>query len=254
MTKPLNIPRVRIHVNESLQQGATVTLDGSKRNYIHNVLRLVVGNSIRVFNGRDGEWLAQITSVGKNRTDLTITTSIAPQVASPDVTLAFGLVKKEPVECIIRQGTELGISRFMPMITSNTVNRTCSMERLQTIAIEAAGQCERLDVPVITEPQDFSQILKSLKDIPSVFFCDESGGSQYDNLSTDTYGYIAIVIGSEGGFTAIELQQMRELQNFRAMNLGPRILKADTASAAAISVIMNRFGDWNLKPSFRIVS
>jgi 16S rRNA (uracil1498-N3)-methyltransferase len=208
---------------------------------------------IVVFNGTDGEWLAKISSSNKKHVTLTLEKQQRPQSASPDLWLLAAPLKNGRTETTIEQATELGISRFIPVATQFTVIDRINRNRLESIAIEAAEQSERMDIPHIEPLTSLSSLLTGWSPERRIIYGDESGagkepGELFPSLA---HGKYAVLIGPEGGFSTSELAQLREIDYASGMCMGPRILRAGTAAIAALAIVQSWLGDWENKPAFR---
>lgn len=215
-------------------------LEQASANYLGNVLRMGEGAEVLLFDGTSGEWLGRIASVGKKRMTLLVERRTKPLEQVPDLTLAFAPVKRAPLDWLVEKATELGVARLQPVATHRTVVERVKLERLEAIAIEAAEQCGRTLLPEIAEPVTLTAFLKHVKG--TLYFADETGGEPA--ASTFAPGSATILTGPEGGFTPDEREAIRALPNARAISLGPRILRAETAALAAVAVYMALAGDW----------
>ena len=242
--------KIRLFVDAPLSAGATVPLQGDSRHYLINVLRLGLGDVVHIFNGRDGEWASEITDLTKKAMVLTAQEQTRGQSCEPDVWLVFAPVKKARVDFIAQKATELGVSRLMPVFTHHTSSERVKVERLQANAIEAAEQCERLNVPGVDAPRKLVDVLSDWPPDRAIMFCDEdlSASNAVEALSnldeaTKNASW-AILIGPEGGFSDDERKMIRAMDKSVPVTLGPRILRADTAALAAISLWQSVLGDW----------
>lgn len=237
---PRSLPR--LFVSSPLSEAAAVELDAGQANYLGNVLRLGVGGEVLLFDGRSGEWLARIAGVAKKRMVLAVERQTHVPEQIPDLWLAFAPVKRAPLEWLIEKATELGVARMMPVVTRRTVVDRIKPERLQSIVIEAAEQCGRTVLPQLSDPIPLDQLLGRINESRTLYFADESGGEPL--ASAVTPGPAVILIGPEGGFTDEERAQVRSAPGARAISLGPRILRAETAALAAVTGWMALAGDW----------
>ncbi|HYI42056.1 MAG TPA: 16S rRNA (uracil(1498)-N(3))-methyltransferase [Sphingomicrobium sp.] len=235
---PRSLPR--LFVREPLSEGATVELDRDQANYLGNVMRLGEGAELLAFDGASGEWLARISEAGKKRMALSVGRQTRGPDLVPDVWIAFAPVKRAQTDWLVEKATELGAARLVPVITRRTIVDRVKVERLQSIAIEAAEQCGRTTVPDVTEPMPLGQLLKASG--RTLYFADETGG----DAATGAFapGPATILTGPEGGFTDDERDLVRALPSAVAISLGPRILRAETAALAALAIWMAVAGDW----------
>jgi 16S rRNA (uracil1498-N3)-methyltransferase len=236
---PKSLPR--LFVRQALGEGAPVALDAGQANYLGNVMRLGVGAELLVFDGLSGEWLARISEAGKKRMTLTVERKTRDAESIPDVWLAFAPVKRAQTDWLVEKATELGVARLVPVMTQRTVAERVRLDRLESIAIEAAEQCGRTRVPEIVEPVKLARFIEELDPARRLYFADETGGAPLASALRD--GPAAILIGPEGGFTDEEREFVRG-SGASAISLGPRILRAETAALAALSAYMALVGDW----------
>jgi len=241
---------IRLMVPQDLAAGAELALDEGQSRYVAAVMRLAVGDELLVFNGRDGEWLAGVTAVGKRAVTLLVRRQSRPQAAPPDVELVVALVKRAPLETIVEKAAELGARRVRLVTTARTNADHTRVDRLAAIAAEAAEQTGRLDAPEIIAPVKLEQLVAAWPPSRRLLFCDEAGEAApiADALVGGEPGAPwAILIGPEGGFSAREREQLRALSFAVPCSLGPRILRADTAAIAALGVWQATLGDWQAK-------
>ncbi|NMM43732.1 16S rRNA (uracil(1498)-N(3))-methyltransferase [Rhodospirillaceae bacterium KN72] len=237
----------RLFIPQDLQAGRPVEADPDQAHYLSRVLRLGAGAPLVLFNGRDGEWDAVVTEIGKNRATLRPETQRRAQVSSPDVWLAFAPVKKTQTDFIVQKATELGVSRLIPILTDRTQSERVRTDRLTATAVEAAEQCERLDVPVVVEPIRLDRLIDTWPTDRMLYLCAEAGDAQ-PLASAAKPGPAAFVTGPEGGFSQQELDLMRRSPLVQPISLGPRILRAETAAMAALAVWQAVSGDWGGRP------
>ena len=236
---PKSLPR--LFVRQPLSDGATIALDPNQANYLGNVLRLGLGAELLVFDGLSGEWLARVADAGKKRMTLSVDRQTRESESIPDVWLAFAPVKRAQTDWLVEKATELGVARLIPVMTQRTVAERVRLDRLESIAIEAAEQCGRTRVPQIVEPLPLRRLIEELDPARHLYFADEGGGEPV--ASTFAEGPALILVGPEGGFTEEERQFVRG-SGASAMSLGPRILRAETAALASLSAYMAIAGDW----------
>src|SRR6202051_3825811 len=237
----------RLFVDAPLTAGETVALERSQSNYLGNVLRLSAGDTILVFNGRDGEWQAAIT--GRKRPDsLTIVAQTRPQDRPPDLAYVFAPLKHARLDYMVQKAVEMGASSLQPVLTRFTQVARVNGERMRANVIEAAEQCGILSLATVTEPVALDRYLSQRDGQRLLVFCDEAADASnpvkaLQSGLTMSNG-IDVLIGPEGGFAdeerAILLRQPRTLR----LSLGPRILRADTAGVAALALVPDALGDW----------
>ncbi|TNE65011.1 MAG: 16S rRNA (uracil(1498)-N(3))-methyltransferase [Alphaproteobacteria bacterium] len=241
---------IRLYIGDSLPGTGLATLGPDQSHYLGNVMRASTGMRVALFNGRDGEWAAEVASVQKKAVTLTVAEKLKEQGTEPDLWLVFAPIKKARLDFIAQKATELGVSHLAPVYTRRTIVDRVKTERLDANAIEAAEQCERLTVPTIAEPQKLDKLLAAWPADRRIMFCDEdlSGLPAHAALAAvadkKAAGPWAILIGPEGGFDDDERKMIRSHPNTTVVALGPRVLRADTAAMAAISLWQSALGDW----------
>jgi len=236
---PASLPR--LFVDEALSEGRTLTLDGAQANYLGAVMRLRAGDQVKLFDDRTGEWLAELSDVGKKRVTLSVGQRLRERESVPDLWLLFAPIKRGRIDWLVEKATELGVARLVPVVTRRTIVDRPNLDRLRAHAIEAAEQCERTALPELVEPQKLETILASWPADRALLFADEQGG---EPLAAFAAAPAAILIGPEGGFTNEERAAIRAIPQARSVSLGPRILRADTAALAAVAIWMGAAGDW----------
>ncbi len=237
--------KVRLYVDHPLGQGQSVALSRDQAHYLFGVMRLGVGDSVKLFNGGDGEWRAEVAEAGKRGGELVCSEQTGPQVMPPDLWLLFAPIKKARTDFIVEKATELGVARILPVQTEHTNAERIRRKRLQAHAVEAAEQCGGTFVPPVEDIEKLDRVLRDWPDDRTIFFCDETlAGAGSVSFRTSAKGppKSAIVIGPEGGFSEAERGRLRSVA--RSISLGPRILRADTAVVAAITLWQSTFGDW----------
>ena len=243
----LDFRRPRLFVDAPLAPGGTVALEHGQSNYLGNVLRLAAGDSILVFNGRDGEWQAEIA--GRKRPDsLAIMAQTRPQDRLPDLAYVFAPLKHARLDYMVQKAVEMGASSLQPVLTRFTQVSRVNGERMRANVIEAAEQCGILSIADVAEPMALDRYLGARNAARLLVFCDEA--AEATNPLQALQGVAAaadgidVLIGPEGGFAeeerAILLRQKRMLR----LSLGPRILRADTAGVAALALVQAVLGDW----------
>jgi 16S rRNA (uracil1498-N3)-methyltransferase len=245
----------RLHVAEHLQKGARFTADERAAHYLLNVLRRGSGDPVLLFNGRDGEYRGQIAEAAKRRLVLEALEQTRAQQSEPDLWLCFAPLKKDAVDFLIEKGTELGVSRFQPVLTAHTASSRINQSRLSAVAIEAAEQCERLTVPEVLESISLEALRTGWSRERHLLVCAEGGeaapiASALNALTSDvrSSNRFAVLIGPEGGFQDDELDRLKKLPFVTAVGLGPRILRAETAALAALATFQAVLGDGAKRP------
>lgn len=242
--------QIRLFVDAPLASGGLVALERDQSHYLANVMRLKAGDSLTVFNGRDGEWQAEIKEVAKRQVTLQAISQTRAQTSEPDLWLAFAPIKKARLDFVAQKATELGVSHMVPVMTRRTIVDRVKTDRMSANAVEAAEQCERLNVPTVGEVVKLEALLADWPAERRLMFCDEdkSGEAAHTALqsvaSKSAPGPWGILIGPEGGFDEQERALIRAHPATVTVSLGPRVLRADTAAMAAISLWQSALGDW----------
>src|SRR5580698_4685570 len=241
----------RLFVDAALAAGETVALERSQSNYLGNVLRLSAGETILVFNGRDGEWQAAIS--GRKRPDgLNIVAQTRPQDRLPDLAYVFAPLKHARLDYMVQKAVEMGASSLQPVLTRFTQVTRVNTERMRANVIEAAEQCGILGIAEVAEPVPLDRFLSHRKAERLLVFCDEATevANPLHLLSGEKAAQgIDILIGPEGGFAEEERAILLRQPLTSRLSLGPRILRADTAGVAALALVQASLGDWTADPA-----
>ena len=243
--------KIRLYVDHPLGQGQSVALSRDHAHYLFGVMRLKIGDAVKLFNGEAGEWRAEIIEASKRSGTLTCTAQTAPLRLPPDLWLIFAPIKKARTDFIVEKATELGADRIFPVQTEFTNAERLRRDRLQAHAVEAAEQCGGTYVPIVEDIQKLGHLLDTWPQDRTLIFCDETltetpsslqkyaGGAQSAGAEPPK---AAILIGPEGGFSEAERTRLRGMA--QSISLGPRILRADTAAIAALTLWQSSNGDW----------
>jgi 16S rRNA (uracil1498-N3)-methyltransferase len=236
---------IRLFVTGDLGDGAVLGASPGHAHYLLNVMRLASGAEVALFNGRDGEWQARVANVSKRGCDLAVEARLRDQVAGPDLDLVVALVKRARLETIVEKAAELGARRVRLAITERTNAERTNVDRLQLTAAEAAEQTGRLDVPRIEAPEKLARLLAAWPPQRPLMFCDEAGDAApvLEALAGRAGGPWGVLIGPEGGFSPAERALIRALPGAVPASLGPRIMRADTAAIAALTLWQAALGD-----------
>jgi 16S rRNA (uracil1498-N3)-methyltransferase len=237
----------RLFVDQPLTAGAELTLGEDQSHLVANVLRAKPGDSVRLFNGRDGEWRGTIAALRKRAVSLKLDKQTAPQDGVLDIWLCLAPIKRTPLDYVTQKATELGVARIQPVITRRTIVERVNTDRMKANAIEAAEQSGRLSVPEIGAPLSLEKMLSGWSNTRRLVFCDEAGEAPpaAQAMRDAGTGPWAIIIGPEGGFDPDERSRLRQQSFVVAVSLGPRIMRADTAALAALTLWQSTLGDWN---------
>jgi 16S rRNA (uracil1498-N3)-methyltransferase len=240
----------RVFLDAELAEGGEIACERGQANYLRNVLRLSDGAQILVFNGRAGEWRARLKLQGKRDCALVIEGQARAQAGGPDVRYLFAPLKRARLDYMVQKATELGVKSLEPVITAHTVAERVNLERMRANVIEAAEQCGVLRVPEVVAPVELEGCLASWPRDRVIFFADEAAEAgeplaAFEGI--DRGAPVAVVIGPEGGFSERERVRVRALDQTRAVSLGPRIMRADTAAVALLALVNAVVGDWDQK-------
>lgn len=239
----------RLFVDQPLAEGQTVTLEGAPAHYLLNVLRLGEGALVKLFDDRTGEYAARVIARSRRDATLTVETRLRPRETAPDFWLCAAPIKRARFDFLVEKACELGVARFVPVLTDRSVVDKVKDDRLRVQMIEAAEQCERTALPDLAPLTRLDALLKDWPAERHLFFADErlheSGGASLADALRTHGGPAALLIGPEGGFTDAENQAIRALPQAVPVSLGPRILRAETAAIAGTALWMATNGDWS---------
>ena len=233
----------RLFVDQPLAP-SPLALTGPPAHYLIGVMRLKVGDPVKLFDNRTGEWLATVATAGRRDLTLDVTDLLHPREDVPDLWLCAAPLKKGRIDWMAEKACELGVARFAPVITRRTVVDKPNTDRLRAHMVEAAEQCGRTALPEVADPVKLDVLLRDWPAERTLFFADETGGARPLAAMRAHPGPAAILIGPEGGFDADERDAVRAVPSAVGIGLGPRILRADTAAAAAVALWMAAAGDW----------
>lgn len=236
----------RLFVDTPLSIETRHELSSEQFNYLANVLRLEAGAKVLVFNGRDGEWLAEITFPSRKKIVLEPIEQTRPQPPAPDLHYLFAPLKVGRLDYLVQKAVEMGSGLMQPVMTQHVQGKITNLDRLRANVTEAAEQCGILSIPEVGEPRKLTEILERWPADRRIIFCDEGdeGQNPLPILAKVMEKKLALLVGPEGGFSEEERALLRSLPFVTAIPLGPRILRADTAAVAALAVIQAAIGDW----------
>ena len=238
-------PKIRLYLPGDYAPDGCLVPTPTQTHYLVNVMRVDVGDGILVFNGKDGEWLAEVTMLAKKRVELTLRRLVRAHASSSDLWLVFAPIRNK-TDSVVEKATELGVAKLLPVRTRHSVVDSVNMEKLTVHAVEAAEQCERLDVPAIETMQTLPTLMGNWPKERLLLFADESGAGapMVDVLASLPKAPYAVLIGPEGGFSEEERHMLARLPFVKRCSMGERILRADTAAVAALACIQAVCGDW----------
>lgn len=234
----------RLFVDQPLAEGQELRIDGPQAHYLLSVMRLKPGAVVKLFDDRTGEYAAEIVATGKRDCVVRLTGRLRPREAVPDLWLCAAPIKRGRIDWVVEKACELGVARLAFVETRRAVVDKLNLERLRAHMIEAAEQCARTALPELADLVSLKALLAGWPAERRLFFADEEGGTPMADAVRAHPGPAAILIGPEGGFDPAERAAIRALHQAVPVSLGPRILRADTAAAAAVAVWMAEAGDW----------
>lgn len=236
--------KTRLFVDHPLGLGNRVSLSQPQAHYLFGVMRLAVGDAVSLFNGIQGEWRGEIIAAGKRKGELECKEQTKPLQMPPDLWLCFAPIKKTRTDFIVEKAAEMGAAKICPVQTDFTNSERIKQERLQAHAVEAAEQCGGTYVPEVQQLKKLSALLDHWPQERQLMFCDETELGAATSLASASRGPWAILIGPEGGFSPKERARLLAMQQAHVVSLGPRILRADTAAVAAMTIWQAALGDW----------
>jgi 16S rRNA (uracil1498-N3)-methyltransferase len=236
----------RLYVEAPLVAAGIVALESAQAHYLTTVLRLKSGAPVLVFNGRDGEWSATI-EVQRRGASLRIGEPVRAQTVAADLHYLFAPLKAARLDYMVQKAVEMGAARLQPVLTRHTQTARVNTERMRANAVEAAEQCGVLAVPAVGEPVTFQALLAARDPARWLIFCDED--AEVTNpiaalAAVPKRASLGVLIGPEGGFADDERTALLKSPNVVRVCLGPRILRADTAAVAALTIVQAVIGDW----------
>ena len=234
----------RLFVESVLSQGQALSIDGQQGHYLAKVMRVSAGDAVIVCDNQTGEWVATVAQAGKRAVTLSVVEKLREREAVPDLWLCPALLKKDRFDMVLEKATELGVGAIHPVITRRCVADKLNPERARTIVTEAAEQCARTALPTLEVPQKLDIVLRQWPQDRVLFFADEEGGQPAAEAFSVSAPCAAILTGPEGGFNDAEREAIRAHPQARAISLGPRILRGETAALAAVALWMGLAGDW----------
>lgn len=235
----------RLFVPDAIASGAQVTVEGNAAHYLGKVMRIAPGDAVILCDDVTGEWACKVIEAGKRAVVLEPVEILRPREQVPDFWLVPALLKKDRFDLVLEKATELGVRAIHPVITRRCVADKLNAERARSIVSEAAEQCARTALPELSEPVKLDTLLRDWPADRALFFADELGGAPASEAFTARCGPAALLVGPEGGFDDAEREAIRAHPQARAITLGPRILRGETAAIAATALWMGTIGDWS---------
>ena len=225
----------RPHLAQPLVAGARIAIEGDRAHYLRTVLRLREGAEVQLFNAVAGEWRARLAQVGRHRVEIVVAEQLRPPRALAGPALILAPIRRQRLEWLLERAVELGLRALVPILTRRTVVRPADAGRLRTIAVEAAEQCGRLDVPTIAEPISLEQWLATRAVGSTVLYADEHDRRAPLLSALQREPGADLLIGPEGGFAPEEREALLAQDDIRSVGLGPLTLRTETAALAALA-------------------
>lgn len=236
----------RLLIDDIKQDGSAVQVSRDQAHYLGRVLRLKVGDSLRIFNGRDGEFLAEIETITKSTASLRLIEKLRAAEPLPDIDYLFAPLKSARLDYMAQKACEMGAGRLQPVFTDYTQMRKVNLNRLKANCVEAAEQCNMVALPEVLPAHKLSAVLDDWPETKPLIFCDEAApsGSPIKTLLSINASSFGLLVGPEGGFSPRECERLRAKPGVVPISLGPRIMRADTAAVAALALLQATKGDW----------
>lgn len=234
----------RLFVEQELSGDMLVALEGNHAHYLGKVMRVSPGDAVILCDNVTGEWAAEVIQAEKRQVTVQTQQHLRPREPVPDFWLCAALLKKDRFDLVLEKATELGVAKIAPVVTRRCVADKLNLERAGAIVTEAAEQCARTALPELAQPVKLEALLRDWPEDRALFFADEEGGEPAADAFCYADGPAALITGPEGGFDDAEREAIRAHPAARAISLGPRILRGETAAIAGIAVWMAEAGDW----------
>ncbi len=234
----------RLFVEQEIRAGVHLTIEGPQAHYLSRVMRVAEGDAVVLCDDVTGEWAARVLSADKRSVALSAEALLRPREEVPDFTLCAALLKKDRFDLVMEKACELGVRTIQPVLTRRCVADKLNLERARSILVEAAEQCARTALPQLLAPVKLDTLLKGWPEARALFFADENGGAKAAQQFCAHSGPAWLLTGPEGGFDEAERAAIGALPQTRAITLGPRILRGETAAIAATALWMGTRGDW----------
>ncbi len=231
-------------MDSRIEEGVPVSIEGNQAHYLGRVMRIAVGDAVILCDDITGEWACEVSHAEKRRITLGPVRKLRKREDVPDIWLCPALLKKDRFDMVLEKATELGVGEIRPVLARRCVADKLNLERARTVTVEAAEQCARTALPRIEPPASLASLLGAWPEDRALFFADELGGESAARAFASHSGPTAIIVGPEGGWDDAEREAIRAHPQARAIGLGPRILRGETAAIAALSAWMSVAGDW----------
>jgi 16S rRNA (uracil1498-N3)-methyltransferase len=225
---------IRLHVNAALAVGATIEATAGQAHYLGSVMRHAPGDAVHLFNGSDGEWAGRIATLSRGKASFAVEGLVRPQSGDADLWLMFAVLKRDATDLVVQKATELGVSALLPVFTERTNAGRVNLDRLRSIAVEAAEQSERLTIPVVRPARQMHDSLAEWPAGRSLFVALERADAP---PLTPAAGPAGLLVGPEGGFGPRDHTVLDGCRFVRRISLGPRILRAETAAIVGLALL-----------------
>ena len=225
---------IRLFFSESLSLNLTAKLDKSQSHYVSKVMRIKKSEVFSLFNS-SGEWEAIILDISKNIVEFNVTKQLRQKENSKELWLAFSPIKSNYFNFMIQKATELGVTKFLPIIFDRTIVRKVNKERLEKVIVEATEQSNRINIPTIEEPQPLYSFLNNNK--TDLIFTDLNTTNKKIDLNQLTSNPTCVIIGPEGDFSEEERDQILNYKGVQPIKINENILRSETAVISALSII-----------------
>ena len=231
--------KIRLYFSKELKANLISNLSNEQSHYIKHVMRLKPGDTISLFNSMNGEWQVKIVNHNKENTEFKVEKLINHKKSENDLWLAFSPIKKNPLDMMIQKTTELGVQKFIPILSERTVVREINSQRIKKIIVEASEQSNRISVPEIKNLEPLKNFLNKFPNEGSLIFCDINSDKRdlKNILSKKKQGPVCILIGPEGDFSEKERQLIIEKKEIFSLSLANNLLRAETAAIAAVTIV-----------------
>ena len=227
---------IRIFYPESLSHNLVSKLNKSQYHYLTKVMRIKIGESFSLFN-KNEEWLAKINQISKGIVEFSVIEKLRQKENTKEIWLAFSPIKSNYFNFMIQKATELGVTKFIPIIFDRTIVRKINKERLEKIIIEATEQSNRINVPVLEKPQNLKNFLNNNLNKVDLIFTDLNTSKTKLEINKKSSKPLCAIIGPEGDFSENERKQILNFEGVKPIKINKNILRAETATISVISII-----------------
>tara|TARA_B100001250_G_scaffold160435_1_gene137847 strand:- start:589 stop:1299 length:711 start_codon:yes stop_codon:yes gene_type:complete len=227
---------IRLFFPESLSLNFKSKLNKSQSHYLIKVMRIKIGESILLFNNK-GEWSANIIQISKGIVEFSVIKKFRQKENTKEIWLAFSPIKSNYFNFMIQKATELGVTKFIPIIFDRTIVRKLNKERIQKIIIEATEQSNRINVPILEKPQNLKNFISNNSEKIDLIFSDLNSSKKKLEINKDTNKPLCAIVGPEGDFSENERELILSFKDVKPININQNILRTETATISIISII-----------------